>query len=271
MKNFSHLLQLEFAKYYQNKTMRVLAVAIFLMLPVALLLIQGIILRILPEDFPINLFDYPGFWGLAGYVHNWVVYFFMVFMGVYIITMEYNYKTLRQNLITGLRRSEFLTSKLLLLGLFALVLTVWFTVITLVFGFIYGNEFEINLGDDWVHPIRNWLMCFGYGVIGLFFGLIFKSMGLSIILFFTYAVIFEPAWAALGHRNLFGGSSHLFYPVNSIKDLFPFPYYDTLTEMAPPEEQMTFALTSNEAMIASVITISALVVLSFWKMKKGNF
>ncbi len=266
-----HLLQLEWMKYRGNKTMVIFFLATVILYPIGLLLTHTFLTSVIPEDIPVDLFKFPEIWALTGYVVNWISYIFIVLMGMQMITLEYSGKTLRQNLITGLTRAEFLLSKVLFLAVACLVLTLWFGIATLLLGLYAGSEIQLELSEVLKYLFLHFLMVFAYGFVGLVIGLVFKVLALSFILFFIYASFIEPAFAHLVHNNIFGGSSYLYYPANSFKDLLPFPYYVHISEMIEPEDQIQFALSNNHAIIASLIYLGLLGFLAWRKMQRSNF
>lgn len=271
MKKLSFLLDLELTKYKSNTTMKVLLLSLVVIFPLAVLLVTGLIERIAVEQFKQILLSADLFWLLSGYISNWLVYFFMSFLGIFIVTMEYSNNTLRQNLITGLSRVEFLLSKLLSLAVISLLLTLWFYLITIIFSIYLGIDIVFNPYELLSVLSSHALMCFGYGVVGMLFGMVFQSMGLSIILFLLYASILEPAFAGLAHRSVLGGNGHLFYPMSTIKNLFPIPYLDFAGNLVGPEENFKFSLTTKEALLSSSGYILTFIGLAYLKMKKGNF
>ena len=271
MKKLSFLTDLEWTKYRSNNTMKVLLLSLVVILPLAVLLVSSFIDRIGTPEIKNVLFSEDRFWLLTGYISNWLVYFFMAFLGIFIVTMEYSNRTLRQNLITGLSRVDFMLSKLIALAVIALLLTCWFYFITILFSLYLGIEIVGNPYELISILSAHFLMCFGYGVVGLLFGLVFKTMGLSIILFLLYASIIEPSFAGLVHRSVLGGSGHLFYPMSAIKNLFPFPYLDFAGALVGPEENLKFSLSIREAILSSLAYISIFIGLAYLKMKKGDF
>ncbi len=275
MEQITSLIKLEWMKYYKNRTMRVLFVAILAFYPTFLYLLYLLNKKMMIDDEPSPFLSYfytqSTLWEVAGYLNSWVMYFFITFTGVYMITMEYKYKTLRQNLITGLKRHQFFLSKLLSLFLLCIVLSIWFAVSTLIFNIYIHTDESIEFFTYWETWVRNALMCFGYGLLGMLFGLVFKSLGLSIILFFTYAMVVERGLSLL-HRYLIDGYSYLYYPVNAVGDLFSFLFLVSFAGIEDDEGvPYKFFLTHEEAYWATGVYVIILIALGFWKIKKGNF
>jgi ABC-type transport system involved in multi-copper enzyme maturation permease subunit len=97
------------------------------------------------------------------------------------ITNEYTYKTYRQNIIDGWSRKQFMTGKLIDVGMVALLITILFTIVSLVIGFV--NKDQGN-GDVWGQV----------KYIGLFFLQTFSQLSLA----FLIAFLARKAFIALG-------------------------------------------------------------------------
>lgn len=270
MNKVGFLVKLEWLKYRKNRSMMVFSLSALLLFPIACMLLYSFTTRVIPEEFPLKLYEFPNLWALTGYISNWITYFLAVITGIYIVTMEYTHKTLRQNVITGLSRGEFLQSKILFLLIYSFGLTIWYVIVTLIFGLFASDSVAVSFSSDSFFVITHFLMVFAYGVLGMFFGLIFKSLGLSFILFFLYASFLEPIFSRLVHGYIFGGDSHLFYPANVFKDLLPFPFYSSLADLMPPDQQFRMALTTNESIVASLIYLTLLLVFMNWRLKKSD-
>jgi ABC-2 type transport system permease protein len=177
------LLKIEWNKIFYYKTARIFTLLYFLML-----ILMGVGIAVIKPrvgDLALNLsklgmFDFPFIW------QNMTYMFAMgkIFLAVIIITNitnEYSNNTLKQNLIDGLSKSEFLKSKILSSVLLAFVSTLFVLVITLILGvFIFPNEHSFLDGIEF---------------IGSYF--------LKLILFFTLCLFFsiflrKSAFALLG-------------------------------------------------------------------------
>ena len=71
-----------------------------------------------------------------------------IFFAIIIVAMignEYSYKTLKQNLIDGLSKSEFLRSKIYAILLFVLTSTLLVFIVSLILGGIYSDYNEMDI------------------------------------------------------------------------------------------------------------------------------
>jgi hypothetical protein len=73
---------------------------------------------------------FPTVWQYLGYIGNWLCFFFFGFLSIVVVTTEHSYRTMRQNIITGLSRQQYFLSKFYLIVvvslLAALLCPVWF-------------------------------------------------------------------------------------------------------------------------------------------------
>lgn len=130
-----------------------------------------------------KLFDYPAIWQTSAFFLS----FFVPLSAILVISNinnEWNSKMLRQHIIEGLSRKEFLLSKF-----------IWLIVLTLVFTFFYvianiwvaSGEWEIS--DTIFHFA---LLVFVQLSIAFALGLWIKRSVLAVTIFIAYMFIVEP-------------------------------------------------------------------------------
>jgi len=143
------LLQIEFIKLWNNRASKGLIIAYFILLSfISLISIikfpfgNGILLA------DMGIFNFPYVW----HFNTWIAALFKLFLAIVIVSMmanEYSNKTLKQNLIDGLSKKEFILSKFLTVVTFSIVSTIFVFIISLVLGLTYSNftEFSIIIRD----------------------------------------------------------------------------------------------------------------------------
>jgi ABC-type transport system involved in multi-copper enzyme maturation permease subunit len=106
---------------------------------------------------------------------------------------EYSYKTLKQNLIDGLSKKEFILSKFYTVVLFAFVSTIFVFIVSLILGLTYSdyNEFSI-ITSDLQYLFAFFIKLVGFFSMGLFFGILVKrsafAVGAMVVWFFTESI-----------------------------------------------------------------------------------
>ena len=144
------LLQIEYHKLRHNKTARVLIMVYFIMLSLMSLLAS---IKFNFGDFSFRfadqgIFNFPFIW----HFNTWVAAWLKLFLAIVIVSMmanEYTHRTLKQNLIDGLSKKEFLLSKFLTVVVFSAASTLFIFVVSLILGLVFSDytEFGIIIRD----------------------------------------------------------------------------------------------------------------------------
>ena len=170
----------------------------------------------------IPLYHFPDVWlNLV-----WWSGYFKVLLGIMTvisITNEYTYRTLRQNVIDGLSRWEFLLTKILTNFLLSLLSVVLIFLIALITGFIYTPEINWNyvFTDLEFYPAYL-LEVFSYLSYALMLGILIQRSGLTIIvLLLSYLLEF------IIKINIDDYTPWIlpFFPMESISALIKMPLY----------------------------------------------
>jgi ABC-2 type transport system permease protein len=170
----------------------------------------------------IPLYHFPDVWlNLV-----WWSGFFKVLLGIMTvisITNEYTYRTIRQNIIDGLSRWEFLLSKILTNVLLSFASVILVFLIALVTGFIYTPEINLKyvFTDLEFYPAY-FLEIFTFLSFALMLGIFIQRSGLTIIL-----LLLSYMLEAIVKANIDDYFPWLvrFFPMESISALVPLPFY----------------------------------------------
>ena len=137
------LLAIELQKAWKNKASRVLTISYFVLLSFLALIasikfdVLGIQIRIADQ----GIFNFPYIWHFNTWLADWAKLFLAIVV-VSMVSNEYSYGTLKQNLIDGLSKKEFLQSKFLTVIVFSLVSTVFVFALSLVLGLCFSSYNE---------------------------------------------------------------------------------------------------------------------------------
>lgn len=208
----------------------------------------------------IPLYHFPDVWlNLV-----WWSGFFKVLLGIMVVismTNEYSYRTLRQNVIDGLSRWEFLVSKMLLNVLLSLLSVVLIFLIAGVTGFIYTPEINWNyvFTDLEFYPAY-FLEIFEYLSFALLLSVMIQRSGLTIIVLLLSYMIEQII--KVNVDDVAPGIIP-FFPLESITALVPLPFY-----------RYAFMEIQDYVKISSVlISVGWTVIfnyLSYLKLKKSD-
>lgn len=176
------LLSIEFHKLKYNRASKTLSIIYF-----GLLLSIALVTTIKFEfgDFKLHLadqgiFNFPYIWHFNTYMAA-ILKFFLLLVIVSMVSDEYSYKTLKQNLIDGLSKKEFILSKFYTVIAFSLISTVFVFVISLILGLMYSdyNELSIIL-TDLEYLVAFFTKLVGFFSMGLFFGILVKRAAFAV-------------------------------------------------------------------------------------------
>lgn len=187
----SRLLQIELIKIWNSKSSRILIISYFGLLTFLSLFSM---IKIDFGDFEFHLakqgiFDFPFIWHFNTYFAD----YFKLFLAVVIVSMianEYSNKTLKQNLIDGLSKKEFILSKFITVVLFALISTVMVFVISMILGLMYSTFNEIGIIFSQMEFLfAYFLKLVGFFSICLFFAVLTRKSAFSLGFLILWAII----------------------------------------------------------------------------------
>src|SRR5210317_2667115 len=134
------LLNIEIHKLKHNRASKILILAYFILLT-SIALIAAIKFDIGPVKFHLadqGIFNFPYIWHFNTYVAA-IFKFFLLLVIVSMMANEYSNKTLKQNLIDGLSKKEFILSKFYTVVLLAAVSTLFVFVVSVILGYSYSD------------------------------------------------------------------------------------------------------------------------------------
>ena len=176
------LLNIEFHKLKHNRASRVLSIIYFALLT-SIALIAAVKFDIGPIKFHLaeqGIFNFPYIWHFNTFIAA-IFKFFLLLVIVSMMANEYSYKTLKQNLIDGLSKKEFILSKFYTVVAFGFVSTIFVFITSLILGLIYSdfNELSIILSDlDYL--LAFFIKLVGFFSFGLFFGILIKRSAFAV-------------------------------------------------------------------------------------------
>jgi ABC-type transport system involved in multi-copper enzyme maturation permease subunit len=170
-----------------------------------------------------GVFDFPYIWHL----NTWIASWFKLFFAIVIVSMtanEYSNKTIKQNLIDGLSKKEFLMSKFLMVVSFSIISTIFVFIVSLVLGMLYSNYDEFSIifsGLDYF--IAYFVKLIGFFSFCLFLGILVKRSAFALGFLILWWAVFENLIVRFSAWKLFGkeGSQAVmrFLPLESMSNL----------------------------------------------------
>lgn len=215
--------------------------------------------EIKPTQLPI--YDFYDIWHNFTYMAS-IVKVIPAFIFLIMVTNEYSFKTLRQNIIDGMNRKEFLYSKILLALTYSIASVIFIFLAGLIMGGLFSPVKDFNsifLHADFL--LGHFLEMLVFLSLALFIGILIRRTGFALVLLFIYSLIIEPILAAwIGYK--FDGPE-MFLPVKSINLLVPNPF----TKYVLIETQEHIKWVSLTIALGWGIIFN---VLSYWLLRKRD-
>lgn len=224
------LLSIELQKIWLNKSSRVLTIAYFGLLSL-IALIAAVKFDIGPFHLDLKengIFNFPYIWHFNTYIAD----YFKFFLAVIIVSMmanEYSYGTLKQNLIDGMSKKEFIASKFLTVTVFAMASAVFVFLMSLILGLFFSDFKTMDvIFMDFEYIPAYFIKLLGYFSFCLFVGILIKrsafALGFVILWFFIEKILF-----GIFKYQVFDGSNKVdivfqFFPLESISNLIVEPF-----------------------------------------------
>lgn len=267
------LLQIEYQKLRHNKSARVITAVYFILLSLMSLLAS---IKFNFGDFSFRLadqgiFNFPFIW----HFNTWIAATLKMFLAIVIVSMmanEYTHRTLKQNLIDGLSKKEFVLSKFLTVLVFAGLSTLFVFVVSLILGLIFSDytEFGIII-RDLEYIFAYFLKLVAFFSFCLFLGVWVKRSAFALGFLLIWWII---EWASYGVlvSKLPDGSAlpdqiAQFYPLMSMQNLIvePFTRFNAVQSAATQlgaEFNKSYDVTLLKVAIVSVWTF----LFNYWSL-----
>ena len=173
----------------------------------------------------IPIYHFPDIWHNLAYIGTFFK-FILAIVVIISITNEFSYKTIRQNIIDGLDRWDFLKSKIITITLLSIAATIFLFLIALITGLIYTPSEDMRFLFKGVEFVGGFFLeTFSFLLFALLIGTLVKRSGFAIGILFLYTLIVEP----IATFNLPDQLDFLipYFPVRAMNEVVkvPFPKY----------------------------------------------
>jgi ABC-type transport system involved in multi-copper enzyme maturation permease subunit len=185
------LLAIELQKIWKNKASRVLTISYFVILSFIALIasIKFDIGNFKLHFAEMGIFNFPFIWHFNTYIAA-ILKFFLALVIVSMMANEYSYGTLKQNLIDGMSKKEFIYSKFLTVVLFAFISTVFVFVMSLILGYSFSSYTEFGIVfSEMEYLVAYFVKLVGFFSFCLFLGILVKRSAFAIGFLFVWNIL----------------------------------------------------------------------------------
>jgi ABC-type transport system involved in multi-copper enzyme maturation permease subunit len=245
--NVMQLLKLEYIKYQPTAIFRISILAYLALLPfiawgyhsmIANNAIEGVL------DLN-SQFKFPKVFDTFAYLSSWLSFFFLPFLSILIVSNEYSDRTLRQSIINGLTREQFLISKIAVLVVLSAICALYSTLLGFIWGFANGGHVsEIGAGPVVVFYV--FLQNLGYCSMGFLLAVMVRRSGIAIFILMPYIFFIERLIRYLVLNQL---------GLNKASDYLPANIFNTLINSPMDKLQSMANITSLPVSVAVVVSV----------------
>lgn len=169
----------------------------------------------------IPLYHFPDIWQNLTYVAKFITLIAGILI-IVLITNEFSYKTVRQNVIDGMSRADFIASKVVFIIGLSLLSTIIVLTIGLIMGSIYSPESEMRFmfkNSGFIPAF--FLFTVNFFLFSMLVGFVIKRAGLSIVILLVY-----PLFEVILRNSLPGSAENIvdYFPFWAITNLIDFPF-----------------------------------------------
>lgn len=224
------LLAIELQKIWKNRASRVLTISYFVILSfIALIASINIKIGSFQLHFAeMGIFNFPFIWHFNTYIAA-ILKFFLAIVIVSMMANEYSYGTLKQNLIDGMSKKEFILSKFITVVLFAFISTFFVFIMSLILGYSFSSYTELSIVfSDMDYLLAYFVKLTGFFSFCLFLGVLVKRSAFAIGFLFVWNIIEGIANGILTFK-VFPKSNTAeqitqFFPLESMSNLIVEPF-----------------------------------------------
>ncbi len=185
------LLDIELHKLKYSRSAKILTITYFILITF-IALIASIEFDLGQIHFRLadqGIFNFPFIW----HFNSYIAALLKLFLAIVIVSMmsnEYSNRTLKQNLIDGLSKKEFVLSKFLTVVLFSIISTLFLFVVSLILGYSFSDYTEFSIVfSDMEYLLGYFIKLLGFFSFCMFIGILIKRSAFALGFLFIWWVL----------------------------------------------------------------------------------
>lgn len=271
------LLQIEFQKLWLNKMSRFLIIVSFIV-PFSVLILSSIKIDFFGY-FTIDLaqtgiFNFPLIWHIIPFFASYFKLFFALIV-VSMVANEYSNRTVKQNLIDGLSKKEFILSKFYFILVYTALSSLFIGIATLVIGLIHSSHTDLSIIIIDIEFIAAYFFkLLGFFSFCLFMAVLIKrsafALGALIVTAFVELIIYENLQWNWANEEI-ATNVMMFAPFTALYNLINQPIQRIIMISSPDKTNLAYDYGVHwyEIAIALVWTI-IFISASYYLLKKRD-
>ncbi len=224
------LLEIEYNKLRYSRSARILIITYFILITF-IALIASIEFKIGNFEFRVadqGIFNFPYIWHFNSYIAA-ILKLFLAIVIVSMMSNEYSNRTIKQNLIDGLSKKEFVLSKFLTVLTFSGISTLFVFIVTMVLGLSFSDYNELSIVfSDLEYLLAYFIKLTGFFAFCMFLGILVKRSAFALGFLVVWVIIENILYGILNFRIFKGtdiaGEIMQFFPLESMSNLIVEPF-----------------------------------------------
>ena len=270
------LLNLELQKLLLNRTSKILIFISFI-LPLCVIVLSAIKINIFGfftlELGELGIFNFPIVWHITTYFSALFKFFFAIVV-VSMIGNEYSNKTLKQNLIDGLSKREFILSKFYTIVFFSIISTLIIFILSLVLGLVYSSYNEISIIVREIEFLPAYfLKLLGFFSFCLFLGVLAKRSAFALAFLFVDFILEWIVFGLIVWKSNVEMATKIqnFFPLTAMSNLIKQPFQRVAMSKFPEKNDLGYDYAVHLDSSIIVVLWTAIFILSaYYLIKKRD-
>jgi ABC-type transport system involved in multi-copper enzyme maturation permease subunit len=175
-----------------------------------------------------GIFNFPFIW----HFNSYIAALLKLFLAIVIVSMmsnEYSNRTLKQNLIDGMSKKEFVLSKFFTILLFSLISSLFLFIVSLVLGYSFSDYTELSIVfSDMEYLLAYFVKITGFFAFCMFLGILIKRSAFALGFLFIWWILENIAngilsWGIFRESDM-AEKIVQFFPLSSMSNLVVEPF-----------------------------------------------
>ncbi|APS39111.1 MULTISPECIES: ABC transporter permease [Salegentibacter] len=224
------LLEIEYHKLRYSRSAKILVFTYFILITF-IALIASIEFNLGAINFRVadqGIFNFPYIW----HFNSYIAALLKLFLAIVIVSMmsnEYSNRTLKQNLIDGLSKKEFIASKFLTVTVFSLISTLFLFIVSLILGLSFSDFTEASIiFSDMEYMIAYFVKLTGFFAFCMFLGILIKRSAFALGFLFIWWILESIVYGVLKWQifrdSEIADNIARFFPLESMSNLIKEPF-----------------------------------------------
>ncbi|PKD18281.1 excinuclease ABC subunit B [Salegentibacter salinarum] len=224
------LLEIEYHKLRYSRSAKILVFTYFILITF-IALIASIEFNLGSINFRVadqGIFNFPYIW----HFNSYIAALLKLFLAIVIVSMmsnEYSNRTLKQNLIDGLSKKEFIASKFLTVTVFSLISTLFLFIVSLILGLSFSDFTEASIiFSDMEYMIAYFVKLTGFFAFCMFLGILIKRSAFALGFLFIWWILESIVYGVLKWQifrdSEIADNIARFFPLESMSNLIKEPF-----------------------------------------------